>query len=110
MAQMNVSMTEALAGYVRGRVRSGRFSNASEVVREALRRMQEQEARSLRLESARTEDVLADLDADAWDDIRRRVSEGLADAEAGRIVAYEGEAGMERLRGEIRARRGRRSR
>jgi Arc/MetJ-type ribon-helix-helix transcriptional regulator len=36
MAQMNVSITEALASYVRERVRSGRFSNASEVVREAL--------------------------------------------------------------------------
>lgn len=47
---MNVSITEALASYVRERVRSGRFSNASEVVREALRRMQDQEIRSLRLD------------------------------------------------------------
>lgn len=110
MAQMNVSITEALASYVRERVRSGRFSNASEVVREALRRMQDQESRSLRLESARVEDVLADLDADAWSDIRRRVAEGLADAEAGRVTSYEGGAAMERLRGDITARRGRRGR
>lgn len=47
---MNVSITEALASYVRERVRSGCFSNASEVVREALRRMQDQDIRSLRLD------------------------------------------------------------
>ena len=39
MDQMNVSITDQLAGYVRKKVKSGRYNNASEVVREALRRM-----------------------------------------------------------------------
>jgi putative addiction module CopG family antidote len=36
MGQMNVSITDHLAGYVRKKVKSGRYNNASEVVREAL--------------------------------------------------------------------------
>ena len=34
MDQMNVSITDQLAGYVRKKVKSGRYNNASEVVRE----------------------------------------------------------------------------
>ena len=41
MDQMNVSITDRLAGYVRNKVKSGRYNNASEVVREALRRMED---------------------------------------------------------------------
>src|SRR6267142_546764 len=49
MDQMNVSITDQLAGYVRKKVKSGRYNNASEVVREALRRMEEDDERALRL-------------------------------------------------------------
>ena len=49
MDQINVSMTDHLASYVREKVKSGRYSNASEVVRDAVRRMEEQEARQLLL-------------------------------------------------------------
>ncbi len=34
MDQMNVSITDRLAGYVRKKLKSGRYNNASEVVRE----------------------------------------------------------------------------
>jgi len=37
MDQMNVSMTDHLASYVRKKVKSGRYNNASEVVRDAVR-------------------------------------------------------------------------
>ena len=37
MDQMNVSITDKLAGYVRKKVKSGCYNNASEVVRDALR-------------------------------------------------------------------------
>ena len=41
MGQMNVSITDHLAKYVQARVKSGRFNSASEVVREALRRYED---------------------------------------------------------------------
>jgi len=47
MDQMNVSITDRLAGYVRKKVKSGRYNNASEVVREALRRMEDEDARAV---------------------------------------------------------------
>ncbi len=46
---MNISITPALAGYVKQKVESGPYKNASEVVREALRMMENQEIRDLRL-------------------------------------------------------------
>jgi putative addiction module CopG family antidote len=46
MDQMNVSITDQLAGYVRKKVKSGRYNNASEVVREALRRMENEDERA----------------------------------------------------------------
>lgn len=48
MEQMNISITSQLASFVRGRVKSGRYNNASEVVREALRLMEERELAQLR--------------------------------------------------------------
>lgn len=41
---MNVSLTPELEAYVAGKVESGRYSSASEVVREALRLLEEQDA------------------------------------------------------------------
>lgn len=49
---MNVSLTKQLEKWVRDRVKSGEFGNASEVVRDALRRVRSYEDRiaSLRAE------------------------------------------------------------
>jgi putative addiction module CopG family antidote len=58
MDQMNVSITDQLAGYVRKKVKSGRYNNASEVVREALRRMADDDERALRLAKPTAEDIL----------------------------------------------------
>jgi antitoxin ParD1/3/4 len=41
---MNVSLTPELEAYVEGKVESGRYTSASEVVREALRLLEETEA------------------------------------------------------------------
>jgi antitoxin ParD1/3/4 len=49
---MNVSLTDELADYVKAKVAGGRYSSSSEVVREALRLMEkteQQEAEKLRL-------------------------------------------------------------
>lgn len=63
---MNVSLTPELDKYVHGKVASGRYSSASEVVREALRAMVERDSyRSY---------------------VQGKIDRGLADLEAGRYV------------------------
>jgi antitoxin ParD1/3/4 len=46
---VNVSLTKHLAGFVKKKVKSGRYGSASEVVREALRNMEQHEAAVERL-------------------------------------------------------------
>jgi antitoxin ParD1/3/4 len=66
---MNVSLTPELEALVHERVRSGRYTSASEVVREALRLLEDRdELRTLRLQ-----------------EIRANVAEGLRAAEAGDV-------------------------
>ncbi|MDD9971787.1 MAG: type II toxin-antitoxin system ParD family antitoxin [Myxococcales bacterium] len=43
MAQRNINLTDHLAAYIAAKVESGEYQNASEVVREALRRMQQRD-------------------------------------------------------------------
>jgi len=43
MRQLNVSITPYFSKFIQKRVKSGRYSNASEVVREALRRLDQEE-------------------------------------------------------------------
>ena len=53
---MNVSLTPELERFVHGRVRTGRYNSASEVVREALRLLEDQEkVREARLREFRQE-------------------------------------------------------
>jgi antitoxin ParD1/3/4 len=40
---VNVSLTPKLEGYVKSKVRSGNYNNASEVIREALRLLQQED-------------------------------------------------------------------
>jgi antitoxin ParD1/3/4 len=104
MDQMNVSITDRLAGYVRKKVKSGRYNNASEVVREALRRMEDEDERALRLAKPTVEDILTDLTEEQLDAIRRRVRAGIEDLEAGRFVKYEGREGLRKLADGVKAR------
>jgi antitoxin ParD1/3/4 len=104
MDQMNVSITDQLAGYVRKKVRSGRYNNASEVVRDALRRMEEEDERALRLAKPSAEDVLADLTAEQLDGLRQRVRASIANIEAGKFTEYEGREGLKKLAEEMKAR------
>jgi len=60
---VNVSLTPELEGLIQERVRSGRYTSASEVVREALRLLQDRdELRQLRLAELRTK-VATGLDS-----------------------------------------------
>jgi antitoxin ParD1/3/4 len=104
MDQMNVSVTDHLADFVRKKVRSGRYNNASEVVREALRRMEDADARALRLAKPSIEDILADLTELQLDGIRRRVHAGIEEVEKGEFTEYEGRAGLAQLADGVKAR------
>jgi putative addiction module CopG family antidote len=42
--QMNISLPPKMARFIRGKVKAGDYTNASEVVRDAVRHMQEAEA------------------------------------------------------------------
>ena len=104
MDQMNVSITDQLANYVRRKVKSGRYNNASEVVREALRRMEDDDARALRLAKPTAADILADLTKEQLDAIRRRVRAGIQAIEAGRFAEYQGHEGLRTLADRTKAR------
>lgn len=104
MDQMNVSITDQLAQFVRDKVASGRYNNASEVVREALRRMDEEDQRALRLANPTLEGVLGDLSAAQFANIRKRVLAGVESIEKGAYVDYEGTAGLRELATKIKQR------
>jgi antitoxin ParD1/3/4 len=78
---MNVSLTPELEAMVRQRVESGRYSNASEVVRDALRHLEEHERlerlRAL-LEVGRQDELRGDwteFSPEWMADLHRRVEE-----------------------------------
>ncbi|HEY6292572.1 MAG TPA: type II toxin-antitoxin system ParD family antitoxin, partial [Terriglobia bacterium] len=98
------SITDRLAGYVRKKVKGGRYNNASEVVREALRRMEDDDARAVRLARPTAEDVLSDLTEEQLQGIRQRVRAGIESSERGEYAAYEGRDGLKKLAYEVKAR------
>jgi len=104
MDQMNVSITERLAGFVRDKVATGRYNNASEVVREALRRMEDEDLRAVRLAHPSAEDLLADLTASQLESIRNRVRSGIESIGRGEFTDYEGKDGLDRLAAGVKSR------
>ena len=104
MDQMNVSITDRLAGYVRKKVKSGLYNNASEVVREALRRMEDEEGRALRLARPTAEDILSDLTQEQLEGIRRRVRASTESIEGGEYDEYQGRDGLKKLADGVKAR------
>lgn len=91
LALVNVNLTRELEELVQSKVRSGLYNNQSEVVREALRLMAEQD----RLREAH----LAQL--------RAAVADGLAQADRGELE--DGPTVLEELRALLRERRSRKT-
>jgi len=83
MKQLNVSITPHFSRFIRRKVASGRYSNASEVVREALRRLEQAEMLNEQFE-------IVDPD-----DAREAVLEGLASMERGDFIELRGEAALQ---------------
>lgn len=70
---MNVSLTPKLAALVAERVRSGRYQSASEVVREALRLLEDvEEVKAVRLQ-----------------ELRKDIAAGLKELDRGRSVSFD---------------------
>lgn len=83
---MNVSLTPKLEKYIQKKVESGRYTSASEVVREALRLLEQEEQRERELR-----------------EFRAKLDRGLAEADAGLTV--DGEEVFAKLREKSRVRR-----
>jgi antitoxin ParD1/3/4 len=82
---MNVSLTPALEKLVQQKVETGRYGSASEVIREALRLMEERDQ----------------MQALYKDEIRKKIAAGMASLRAGRST--DGEAFFDRLEAELDA-------
>lgn len=91
---MHINLTPTLDEYVLSKVKSGRYNNASEVVREALRRMQDEEARHQAMPNFTSTDI---------EEIRAGIEQGIEEIERGEGKDYEGEEGLKQLFKEIRA-------
>ncbi len=76
---MNIHLTHELEQLVHDKVQSGRYNSASEVVREALRLMEERDLRK--------------------EEFRKKIAEGLESQRLGRLV--DGEAVFDRLEAEL---------
>lgn len=75
---MNVSLTPELEKMVGEKVKSGLYNSASEVVRQSLRLLKEQD----------------ELKAHRLEELRREVQAGLAQLEAGETVSYSSPRSM----------------
>ncbi len=80
---MNVHLTDELERLVQNKVQSGRYNSASEVVREALRLLEERD----------------ELRAIRKDELRKRIAEGLEAAKAGRV--QDGDEVFDRIDAEL---------
>jgi putative addiction module CopG family antidote len=85
--QMNISLSPQMARFIRGKVKNGEYTNMSEVVRDAVRRMQAVEA----TKSARTwlADFESSLTKGERESIRRGVRQGIKDVDEGRYEEYD---------------------
>lgn len=78
---MNIHLTRELEQFVQNKVQSGRYGSASEVVREALRLMEERDLRK--------------------EEIRKQIGQSLESQRLGKLV--DGEAVLDRLEAELAA-------
>lgn len=102
--QMNISLSPQMARFIRGKVKNGDYTNASEVVRDAVRHLQAGE--TAKNERALIADFEAHLPPSQRDYIGRSVRRGIRDIELGRSEEYDAD-GLRALGKELAARSGR---
>ncbi len=102
--QMNISISPQMAKFIRRKVKAGGYTNISELVRTAVRRMQEEELREARLARLAADEILDELtDADKAS-IRQRAEAGFAAIERGEYTDYVGREGLGHLAAEVKSR------
>jgi putative addiction module CopG family antidote len=97
--QMNISLPPKMARFIRGKVKAGEYTNASEVVRDAVRHMQEVEA-AKRERRARLNSIEPALSDEERAGIRENVRHGIHDLENGDYEAFD-EAGLSQYFAEV---------
>jgi antitoxin ParD1/3/4 len=85
--QMNISLSPQMARFIRGKVKKGQYTNASEVMRDAVRRMQEADAS--RTERLLLSDFESGLTKAERKSIGDGVRQGIADIDARRYEEYD---------------------
>ena len=102
--QMNISISPQMAKFIRRKVKAGGFTNASEVVRTAVRRMQEEEAREAKLARSAAGETLDELTNADRASIRERARAGFAAIERGEYTDYIGREGLAQLAAGVKSR------
>jgi putative addiction module CopG family antidote len=102
--QMNISLSPQMARFIREKVKAGGYTNISEVVRTAVRRMQEEEAREARLAGPAADVTLAELADAEKAGLRERVRAGFAAIERGEYADYVGREGLAELAAAVKSR------
>ncbi|MGD1074354.1 MAG: type II toxin-antitoxin system ParD family antitoxin [Bryobacteraceae bacterium] len=85
--QMNISLSPQMARFIRGKVKKGEYTNASEVVRDAVRRLQASESER----KSETRDLEASLSLAERAAIRKRVQQGIHDIGVGDVEEFDEE-------------------
>ena len=96
--QMNISLSPQMARFIRGKVKKGAYTNASEVVRDAVRRMQEAELFKTR--QAALIHFEEDLTQAERNRIHAGVEQGMRDIDAGRYEDHDAD-GLRNLAKEL---------
>ena len=82
MATMNVSLPDPMKDWVEAQARTGRYSNASDYVRDLIRRDQERAAKIAEMQHLITEGLKSGISDRSMDDVledaRRQTGEGRA--------------------------------
>jgi putative addiction module CopG family antidote len=84
--QMNISMPPQMARFIRGKVKAGAYTNVSEAIRDAIRRMQEAEA--AKQDQALLANFEVSLPEGGRAGIRRGVRQGIKDIGEGQYEEY----------------------
>ena len=71
MATMNVSLPDPMKDWVEAQARTGRYSNASDYVRDLIRRDQERSDKIAHMQRLVTEGVTSGISEQSMDDIER---------------------------------------
>src|ERR1700735_5222593 len=87
--QLNVSITPHFSKFIRDKVKSGRYSNASEVVREALRKLEQEEM-------VAQQSMIVDPD-----NVKEAVLEGLRSIERGDFTEFQTQEELQHYFGDI---------